>query len=122
MSRSTAPETRISALVRVVVLQGTALFTHTPENVLSSIVPIMKEVTFQDGEEIFAKDDIGISLFIVHDGQVGIFNGDQQLVTVGPGDFFGEFALLDTEPRSTTAATLGAPCWPSASTKKISTT
>ena len=107
MSHSTAPETRISALERVVVLQGTALFAHTPENVLSSIVPIMKEVTFQDGEEIFAKGDIGTSLFIVHDGQVGIFNGNQQLVTFGPGDFFGELALLDTEPRSATAAALG---------------
>ncbi|WP_201977251.1 cyclic nucleotide-binding domain-containing protein [Hymenobacter rubidus] len=99
-------EARISALERVVVLQSTALFAHTPENVLSSIVPIMKEVTFQEGEEIFAKGDIGTSLFIVHDGQVGIFNGPQQLATFGPGDFFGELALLDTEPRSATAAAL----------------
>ena len=99
-------ETRISALERVVVLKSTALFAHTPENVLSSIVPIMKEVTFHEGEEIFAKGDIGTSLFIVHDGQVGIFNGTQQLATFGPGDFFGELALLDAEPRSAMAATL----------------
>jgi hypothetical protein len=99
-------EARISALERVVVLKSTALFAHTPENVLSSIVPIMKEVTFHEGEEIFAKGDIGTSLFILHDGQVGIFNGSQQLATFGPGDFFGELALLDAEPRSATAATL----------------
>lgn len=99
-------ETRISALERVVVLKSTALFATTPENVLSSIVPIMKEVTFREGEEIFAKGDLGTSLFIVHDGQVGIFNGPQQLATFGPGDFFGELALLDAEPRSATAAAL----------------
>ncbi len=97
---------RISALERVVVLKSTALFATTPENVLSSIVPIMKEVTFGEGEEIFAKGDIGTSLFIVHDGQVGVFNGPQQLATFGPGDFFGELALLDAEPRSATAAAL----------------
>ena len=106
MSHSATAEAHVSALERVVVLQSTALFAHTPENVLSSIVPIMKEVTFYAGEEIFAKGDIGTSLFIVHDGQVGIFNGEQQLATFGPGDFFGELALLDTEPRSATAAAL----------------
>ena len=106
MSHAPTAEARVSALERVVVLQSTALFAHTPENVLSSIVPIMKEVTFQAGEEIFAKGDIGTSLFIVHDGQVGIFNDHQQLATFGPGDFFGELALLDTEPRSATAAAL----------------
>ena len=99
-------EAHISALERVVVLKSTALFATTPENVLSSIVPIMKEVTFREGEEIFAKGDLGNSLFIVHDGQVGIFNGPQQLATFGPGDFFGELALLDAEPRSATAAAL----------------
>ena len=106
MSHTATTEAHVSALERVVVLQRTALFAHTPENVLSSIVPIMKEVTYQAGEEIFAKGDIGTSLFIVHDGQVGVFDGHQQLATFGPGDFFGELALLDTEPRSATAAAL----------------
>ncbi|WP_460609658.1 cyclic nucleotide-binding domain-containing protein [Hymenobacter terrigena] len=106
MSHLHAAESKISALERVVVLKSTALFATTPENVLSSIVPIMKEVTFREGEEIFAKGDIGTSLFIVHDGQVGVFNGPQQLATFGPGDFFGELALLDAEPRSATAAAL----------------
>jgi hypothetical protein len=106
MSHSPAAESQVSALERVVVLKSTSLFAQTPENVLSSIVPIMREVAFQEGEEIFAKGDIGTSLFILHDGQVGIFNGSQQLATFGPGDFFGELALLDTEPRSATAAAL----------------
>jgi len=107
MSHSHATsEARISALERVEVLKKTALFAQTPENVLSSIVPIMKEVAFHEGEEIFAKGDIGTSLFIVHDGQIGVFTGSQQLATFGPGDFFGELALLDAEPRSATAVAL----------------
>ena len=121
MSHSTAPETRISALERVVVLQGTALFAHTPENVLSSIVPIMKEVTFQDGEEVFAKGDIGTSLFIVHNGQVGIFNGNQQQVTFGPSDFLAN-SPCSTPSHARPQRQPWAPCWPSASTRKISTT
>ncbi|GAB3823977.1 hypothetical protein GCM10028821_02340 [Hymenobacter jeollabukensis] len=106
MSHS-APESRISAAERVALLKHTALFAATPENVLSSIVPIMKEVSFPAGEQIFAKGDLGTSLFIVQTGEVGIFSGAQQLATFGPGDFFGELALLDAEPRSASALTQG---------------
>lgn len=103
-----ATTSHISATERVQVLQRTALFAETPENVLSSIVPIMKEVSFDDGHQIFAKGDLGTSLFIIYDGAVGIFNGSQRLTTFSKGDFFGELALLDAEPRSATAVAQGA--------------
>ncbi|RZJ59236.1 MAG: cyclic nucleotide-binding domain-containing protein, partial [Hymenobacter sp.] len=80
-----------------------ALFAQTPENVLSSIVPIMQEVSFAAGQQIFAKGDLGSSLYIVYAGAVDIFNGTQRLMTFHKGDFFGELALLDAEPRSATA-------------------
>jgi hypothetical protein len=107
MSHS-ATTSHISAAERVAVLQQTALFAETPENVLSSIVPIMHEVSFQANQQIFAKGDLGASLFIVYEGQVGVFNGTQQLATFSKGDFFGELALLDAEPRSATAVAQGA--------------
>ncbi|RSK40853.1 cyclic nucleotide-binding domain-containing protein [Hymenobacter perfusus] len=102
MSHSAATA-HVSAADRVAILQRTALFAATPANVLSSIVPIMKEVNFGAGEPIFAKGDLGTSLFILSDGEVGIFTGSQLLATFRPGDFFGELALLDAEPRSATA-------------------
>ncbi|UPL50161.1 cyclic nucleotide-binding domain-containing protein [Hymenobacter sublimis] len=98
---------RISAVERVLLLKHTTLFAQTPENVLSSIVPIMKEVEFPDQHTIFAKGDLGTSLFIIYTGEVGIFTGEQQLATFHEGDFFGELALLDAEPRSATAVTKG---------------
>ncbi|TGE04860.1 cyclic nucleotide-binding domain-containing protein [Hymenobacter fodinae] len=103
-----ATTSRISATERVALLKNTALFAETPENVLSSIVPIMKEVAFHDGEQIFAKGDLGTSLFIVQEGKVNIFSGTQQLATFRSGDFFGELALLDAEPRSASAVAHGA--------------
>jgi hypothetical protein len=102
-----ATTSRISATERVSVLKNTALFAATPENVLSSIVPIMKEVTFLDEQQVFAKGDLGASLFIVYEGEVGIFSGAQHLATFRKGDFFGELALLDAEPRSATAVAKG---------------
>lgn len=103
-----ATAAHVSAADRVAVLQRTALFAATPANVLSAIVPIMQEVNLGPNEQIFAQGDLGTSLFIVHEGEVGIFTGARQLATFGPGDFFGELALLDAEPRSAAARTLGS--------------
>lgn len=93
---------QISEMERVIVLKNTQLFAQTPENVLSSIAPIMKEVTYSDGQEIFAKGDLGDSMYIIYTGQVGIYDGPKQLALFDKGEIFGELALLDTEPRSAT--------------------
>jgi hypothetical protein len=97
---------RVPAAERVQILLNTALFAETPEHVLSAIVPIMNEVEYAADEQIFIKGDEGTSLFIVHEGTVGIYNGVQELATFGAGDFFGELALLDAAPRSATARVL----------------
>ncbi|MBX0290481.1 cyclic nucleotide-binding domain-containing protein [Hymenobacter sp. HSC-4F20] len=104
---SPPPPTHIAAMDRLLLLRRTSLFAQTPENVLSSIVPIMKEVVFPDQHAIFAKGDLGVSLFIIYTGEVGIFTGDHQLATCREGDFFGELALLDAEPRSASAVAHG---------------
>ncbi len=67
----------------------------------------MNEVSFAAGQQIFAKGDLGSSLFIMYEGQVGVFNGPQLLATFGKGDFFGELALLDAAPRSASAVAQG---------------
>jgi hypothetical protein len=90
----------ISEMERVIVLKNTQLFSQTPENVLSSIAPIMKEVTYSEGQEIFAKGDLGDSMYIIYTGSVGIYDGKKQLALFDKGEIFGELALLDTEPRS----------------------
>ena len=97
----------VSAHERVLLLKGTALFGETPENVLGTIVPILKEIAFQPGQEIFEKGSLGTSLFIVCEGEVDIFDGKRLLTTFHKGDFFGELALLDAAPRSATAVARG---------------
>jgi len=99
MSHSSATAT-VSITERVMVLKNTELFAETPENVLSSIAPIMREVSYHEGQTIFEKGDLGTSMFVIYDGEVGIYDGKVQLACFGRGDVFGELALLDTEPRS----------------------
>jgi NADH:ubiquinone reductase (H+-translocating) len=61
---------------------------------------------FQPGEYVFRAGDQATSLYIIEKGEVEILrpvpgDGDAQLVAVlGPGDFFGEMALVEQRPRS----------------------
>nr|WP_293843974.1 cyclic nucleotide-binding domain-containing protein [uncultured Arsenicibacter sp.] len=103
MSHDATAASTVSATERVFILKNNALFAGTPDNVLSSVVPIMKEVTFNEGEDIVRKGEPGTCMFIIYSGQVGIYDEHKELAVLERGNFFGELALLDTEPRSATA-------------------
>lgn len=64
--------------------------------------------SFSSGTTIFSEGEKGDSLHVVVDGRVRITvtsgSGDEATVaTIGPGDCFGEFSLLDGRPRSASA-------------------
>ncbi|WP_317165805.1 cyclic nucleotide-binding domain-containing protein [Spirosoma arboris] len=103
MSHSTHSTDQIAAYDRVLLLSQTSLFSQTPENVLASITPIMKEEQHTAGETIFHKGDLGSGMYVIYTGEVVILDGETELARFGRGDFFGELALLDTESRSATA-------------------
>jgi CRP-like cAMP-binding protein len=70
-----------------------------------------KRRRFKRDEVVFDKDDPGESLFIIDEGSVRIYlpslqGADLTLALLGPGDFFGDMALLDGRPRSASAAAL----------------
>lgn len=64
--------------------------------------------SFRAGEIIFSAGDAGDGFYVVESGQVRISvrvgqNEQHPLAMIGPGDFFGEMAVFDDEPRSATA-------------------
>ncbi|GAB2790916.1 hypothetical protein GCM10027275_39800 [Rhabdobacter roseus] len=100
---STSYPDSVSEMERVLVLKNTRLFETTPENVLTAIAPIMKEVPGREGELLVKKGDIGTFMYIIYAGEVGIYDGTKELARFTKGDIFGELALLDAEPRSASA-------------------
>ena len=103
MAHTATPDHQIPDYERVLLLTNASLFTETPENVLASIAPIMKEESYWAGDVIFQKGDLGTALYVIDTGEVSILDGETRLATFGRGDFFGELALLDAETRSATA-------------------
>ncbi len=103
MAHTVTADRQIPDYERVLLLTNASLFAETPENVLASIVPIMKEESYAAGDVIFQKGDLGTALYVIDAGEVSILDGETRLATFGRGDFFGELALLDAETRSATA-------------------
>jgi CRP/FNR family cyclic AMP-dependent transcriptional regulator len=75
--------------------------------------PFLKKVTraFRHSEFIFEEGSFGDEMYIVHSGEVKLVknsNGREMVIAaVGPGEFFGEMALVDNAPRSVSAVAAG---------------
>ena len=59
--------------------------------------------TFEPGTVIFKEGDRGKVMFAVLEGEVNIVKSNVLLATMGPGEVFGEMALVDDSPRSADA-------------------
>ena len=64
--------------------------------------------SFKAGETIFDQGDLGDSMFIIIEGEVEISQGSDPdkyiLASLGPGDFFGETAIITEQPRTASAS------------------
>jgi signal transduction histidine kinase len=90
-------------------LEENRLFGTLDPSELRVLQESFEERVFQPGAQIFGEGDEGEGLYIVTEGLVQISalvtaNERRVLGRIKPGDFFGEMAVLDGEPRSATAA------------------
>lgn len=82
------------------ILKSTSIFKEIPEGGLVDILPYLEEKEIGAGRLIFAKGEMGRSLYIILDGLVRVHDGERTLNYLSQGDVFGEMAALDPEPRS----------------------
>lgn len=90
----------ITTLEKVLFLKEVSLFKNITSERLAKIATIAKEVEFSRGERIINEGDEGDSLFIIVEGSVNILKGKDIIARLSSKDFFGEMAILDSEPRS----------------------
>jgi CRP/FNR family cyclic AMP-dependent transcriptional regulator len=82
------------------LVQGIPLFADLDRKELQGVASSMKERTFNAGQTIAAEGQTGIGFFVIAEGNAKVTQGDQERATLGPGDYFGEIALIDDGMRT----------------------
>jgi CRP/FNR family cyclic AMP-dependent transcriptional regulator len=88
-------------------IQKVPLFAGLPRKELERVAENLAERTFSNGETIATEGESGVGFFVIEDGSATVSQGGETIRTLGPGDYFGEVALIDKGPRSATVVADG---------------
>jgi CRP-like cAMP-binding protein len=86
--------------VIVAMLEKCSLWSGLDGQDLKAIIKVSKQQNFQNGETIVKKGDEGAGFYLVLEGAVEVRSNGKTLARLGPGHFFGEMSVVDTQPRS----------------------
>lgn len=86
----------------MIELKDAKLFQGLPAAELVAIQSEMKIVRHEAGNEITVRGESGVGFMTILDGTVLVETAQGRVRKLGPGDSFGEMALLDHEGRSAT--------------------
>lgn len=86
----------------VVDIKQAKLFQGLPDGEMRSVEKQLKTVKHPAGHEIVVTGEGGVGFMVITDGTVTVKTTTGRSRKLGPGDSFGEMALLDHEGRSAT--------------------
>jgi CRP-like cAMP-binding protein len=81
-------------------LEAIPLFASLPEPDRELIAGLTRPVEVAEGAEVATQNDFGYSFFAIEEGTADVRIDDESVGRLGPGDFFGEIALLCTGRRT----------------------
>ncbi len=84
------------------LLQRVPIFSDLDRKELERIASSMKQRTFQAGDTVTTEGQSGIGFFMIEDGEAKVTVGGEERRRLGPGDYFGEVALLNESARTAT--------------------
>lgn len=84
------------------MLRQVPLFEDLDRRELNSLASSFKERTFSAGETVATEGTGGVGFFVIDEGQATVSRRGEELATLGPGDYFGEIALIDEGARTAT--------------------
>jgi CRP/FNR family cyclic AMP-dependent transcriptional regulator len=95
-----APDTKIEAIERV------PLFSRCSKSELARIAKLADEIDVSQGKVLAREGARGREFFVILEGIADVRKDTRLLPPLGPGDFFGEIALVTDAPRTATVTAL----------------
>ena len=87
---------------KVELLKGVPLFAHLSKRHLHEVASLADEIDLRDGKELTKEGAPGREFFVLLEGSADVKKSGRRINRLGPGDFFGEIALVSRVPRTAT--------------------
>jgi CRP/FNR family cyclic AMP-dependent transcriptional regulator len=101
LSSSSASRTNIATALR-----GVDIFKGLNDRQIAQLAKLATKRDFPAGTHILSRGDTGMALYVIESGRVAVTlpsdegGAERRLAEFGPGNVFGEMALIDGEPRA----------------------
>lgn len=110
MEKLTMGDNEFGLLARV--LRKVDFFAPMTVGQMEKVLKYIMLYSYASDETVFKQGSFGDAFYVVHEGRVavrikkGFFSFAKTVTTLGPGDFFGEMALLTSDARNATVMAL----------------
>lgn len=95
---------------RVEMLKVSPVFAGLKKKQLEAVAGTARALTFDEGDTIIEEgEDRSIGFYVLGSGTADVTKDGQVVATYGPGDYFGEIALLTDETKRTATVTATSP-------------
>ncbi len=83
-------------------LEGLTIFSGLSRRQRKIIAQHADEVDIANGAKVVEQDRLANELFIIKSGSADVYDGDELINQLGPGDIVGEIGVLETHKRTAT--------------------
>ena len=96
-------DTKVDALAKA------PLFAALSRQELGALAKATEDLEVVEGKTLTREGDLGREFFVIVDGEVSVTQDGNEIRRLGPGDFFGEIALIYDNARRTATVTAASP-------------
>jgi MFS family permease len=82
------------------LLRSIPIFAPLPVTAIERLAGLLVPVRGEPGEELVAQGAVGDRFYVVVSGEVDVTRDGMHVARLGPGDYFGEIALMHDVPRT----------------------
>jgi CRP-like cAMP-binding protein len=95
-------------MVQVEELARLPLFASMSADDLNRLAPLFEQRSVSERTQLAGEGASGYSFYVLTEGSAAVTHGDATVAQIGPGDFFGEGAILGDGRRGATVTTTSA--------------